>query len=116
MKGFAIGCGLALAILLTSIGYVMSLPEAGVSYGWPMWCSLLAVAGLPFGYATLVQTPPPWRAGLTGLAVMLVALIALAVPFAFDDALRAVHGGQMISWSLVWTVAAFPFIRTASKR
>ena len=116
MKGFAIGCGLALAILLTSIGYVMSLPEAGVSYGWPMWVSLVALPGLPLGYATLVQTPPPWRAGLTGFALMLVALVALAVPFAFDDALRALHGGQMIFWSVVWTVAAFPFIRTASKR
>ena len=116
MKGFAIGCGLALAILFSAIGYVMSIPEAGVAYSWPLWAGLASVIGLPAGYASLVQTPAPWQLGLIGFAVMLAVLVALALPFLSNPDLQTAHGGRMIVWGVLWSVATFPFIRTASKR
>jgi len=115
LKGFAIGCGLTLAILFGAIGYVMSIPEAGVA-SWPLWAGLASVIGLPAGYASLVQTPAPWQFGLIGFGTMLAVLVALALPFLSNPELQAAHGGRMIVWGILWSVAAFPFIRTASKR
>ena len=116
MKGFAIGCGLTLAILFGAIGYVMRIPEAGVAYSWPLWAGLASVIGLPAGSASLVQTPAPWQFGLIGFGTMLAVLVALALPFLSNPELQAAHGGRMIVWGILWSVAAFPFMRTASKR
>ncbi len=107
---------MALALLLSAIGFVMVEPGGPDAYPWPMRVSVAAILGLPAGYSALVKTPPPWQAGLAGAVTMIAVLFTLLLPFAYDTSLQTIHGATMTVWSVLWFVAAFPFMRTATKK
>ncbi|ANU06335.1 hypothetical protein [Paraurantiacibacter namhicola] len=116
MKGFAIGSGVAIALLLSAIGFVMVGPGGGNAYPWPLRVSLAAVVLLPIGWRAMVQTPAPWKLGLALALVMLAILLLLALPFMDPGWMRETHGGVFAVWATLWFVAALPFMRSATRR
>ena len=116
MKGFAIGSGIAVALLLSVIAFMMVGPSGGNAYPWPFRASIAALILLPLGWRLMVQTPAPWKLGLACALGMLGLLLAMAIPVMQEGWVRETHGGVFLIWATLWFVATLPFMRSATRR